>query len=189
MREKARPWKWSGKDEFSSSATPFLPRNQVLLLLIEKLRYLIIASQPYDFKCGMLGKVRRIEATLYARKKIKQILKKTKQKKQIKKKPVWAQEAQTRKTSLSKYVTLHCANRRSYMWKSKLFSWRRICWKILRKKGKQLIASVFLYCTLFSNRLYCYTEIYLQRTPHKFSWWYYWLQRKIYLLGPKILSL
>ena len=134
MREKARPWKWSGKDEFSSSATPFLPRNQVLLLLIEKLRYLIIASQPYDFKCGMLGKVRRIEATLYARKKIKQILKKTKQKKQIKKKPVWAQEAQTRKTSLSKYVTLHCANRRSYMWKSKLFSWRRICWKILRKK-------------------------------------------------------
>ena len=52
----------------------------------------------------MLGKVRRIEATLYARKKIKQILKKTKQKKTKQKKPVWAQEAQTRKTSLGKYV-------------------------------------------------------------------------------------
>ena len=38
-----------------------------------------------------------------------------------------------------------------------------------KKTFKQLIASVFLYCTLFSNRLYCYTEIYLQRTPHKFS--------------------
>ena len=33
----------------------------------------------------MLGKMRRIEATLYARKKIKQILKKMKQKKQNKK--------------------------------------------------------------------------------------------------------
>lgn len=52
----------------------------------------------------MLGKVRRIEATLYARKKIKHIFKKNETKKTKQKKPVWAQEAQTRKTSLGKYV-------------------------------------------------------------------------------------